>query len=138
MKHRRDARKGIAVAYLDNIFGPTSDRLNKAMNLATERQGMLMKNLANVNVPNYKREDMDFNLHLNEAMGADSDDFGNDIRRSQAQRNSDNSSIRLDGNNVDVEREVMSIAQTEHRFNALTEMTSRYFSGLKSVIREGR
>ena len=47
---RMDARKVTTVAYLDNIFGPTSERLNKAMNLATERQGMLMKNLANVNV----------------------------------------------------------------------------------------
>ena len=108
------------------------------MNLATERQGMLMKNLANVNVPNYKREDMDFNLHLNEAMGADADEVDAAFQRGRARNNSDDSSIRLDGNNVDLEREVMSIAETEHRFNALTEMTSRYFGGLKSVIREGR
>lgn len=126
------------MAYLDNIFGPTSDRLNKAMNLATERQGMLMKNLANVNVPNYKREDMDFNLQLQEAMGGEGDEIDRAFMRGKARNSSDDSSLRLDGNNVDVEREVMSIAETEHRFNALTEMTSRYFSGLKSVIREGR
>jgi flagellar basal-body rod protein FlgB len=58
--------------------------------------------------------------------------------RGKARNDNNDSSLRLDGNNVDVEREVMSIAETEHRFNALTEMTSRYFSGLKSVIREGR
>ena len=135
---RMDARKVTTVAYLDNIFGPTSDRLHKAMNLATERQGMLMKNLANVNVPNYKREDMDFNLQLQEAMGGEGDQIDQAFMRGKTRNSSDNSSIRTDGNNVDVEREVMSIAETEYRFNALTELTSRYFSGLKSVIREGK
>lgn len=126
------------MAYLENLFGPQADRLSRAMNLATERQGMLMKNLANVNVPNYKREDMDFNLHLNEAMGEDADDIDKAFARGRARDTNKESSIRLDGNNVDLEREVMSIAETEHRFNALTEMTSRYFGGLKSVIRDGR
>ena len=135
---RMDARKVTTVAYLDNIFGPTSERLNKAMNLATERQGMLMKNLANVNVPNYKREDMDFHLQLQDAMGGQGDEIDQAFMRGKARNDNNNSSLRLDGNTVDVEREVMSIAETEHRFNALTEMTSRYFSGLKSVIREGR
>ena len=49
----------------------------------------------------------------------------------------DNTSLRIDGNNVDMEYEVMSIANTETRYNTLTELTSRYFSGLKNVIREG-
>jgi len=97
-----------------------------------------MKNLANVNVPNYKREDMDFHLQLQDAMGGQGDEIDQAFMRGKARNDNNNSSLRLDGNNVDVEREVMSIAETEHRFNALTEMTSRYFSGLKSVIREGR
>ncbi|HWA82537.1 MAG TPA: hypothetical protein VG820_03825, partial [Fimbriimonadaceae bacterium] len=46
--------------------------------------------------------------------------------------------IRLDGNGVDLEKEVMSIAETEMRFQALTDMTSNYFSNLKNVIREGK
>lgn len=132
-----DARKR-TVAYLDNLFGPHADRLNRSLNLASERQSMLIKNLANVNVPNYKREDMDFNLQLNEAMNSENDEFDSAFANGRARKITDNSSIRLDGNNVDLEAEVMSVTETEHRFNALTEMTSRYFSGLKSVIREGR
>ena len=32
----------------------------------------------------------------------------------------------------------MSLAETELRYQALTDMTSGYFSGMKNVIREGK
>ena len=41
-------------------------------------------------------------------------------------------------NGVDLEKEVMSLAETELRYQALTDMTSGYFSGMKNVIREGK
>ena len=94
-----------------------------------------MKNLANVNTPGYKREDMDFSIMLDEKM----DEFDTMVaERSLKSKRSSESSLRPDKNNVDIEMEVMSIAETEARFNALTELTGRYFSGLKNVIREGR
>jgi flagellar basal-body rod protein FlgB len=94
-----------------------------------------MDNLANVNTPGYKRQDSDFHILLEDSM----DNFDEVVanRKIGAMRGS-KSSLRIDGNNVDMEYEVMSIANTETRYNTLTELTSRYFSGLKSVIREGR
>lgn len=50
----------------------------------------------------------------------------------------DEGSVRFDGSSVDMETEVMSLTETQMRYEMLSEMTSRYFSGLKSVIREGR
>jgi flagellar basal-body rod protein FlgB len=123
------------VAYLDNLFGPHAGNLNRALNKTSERQSLLMKNLANVNTPGYKREDMDFSIMLDEKM----DEFDTMVaERSLKSKRSSESSLRPDKNNVDLEMEVMSIAETEARFNALTELTGRYFSGLKNVIREGR
>jgi flagellar basal-body rod protein FlgB len=123
------------VAYLDNLFGPHAGNLNRALNKTSERQSLLMKNLANVNTPGYKREDMDFSIMLDEKM----DEFDKMVaERSLKSKRSSESSLRPDKNNVDLEMEVMSIAETEARFNALTELTGRYFSGLKNVIREGR
>ena len=60
------------------------------------------------------------------------------FREQKAQAASDQTSIRVDGNNVDLEHEVMGIAETELRYEALTDMTSNYFAGIKSAIREGR
>ncbi|MCE2766622.1 MAG: flagellar basal body rod protein FlgB [Armatimonadota bacterium] len=123
------------MAYLDNLFGPHAGNLNRALNKTSERQSLLMKNLANVNTPGYKREDMDFSIMLDEKM----DEFDTMVaERSLKSKRSSESSLRPDKNNVDLEMEVMSIAETEARFNALTELTGRYFSGLKNVIREGR
>lgn len=94
-----------------------------------------MNNLANVNTPGYKRQDSDFNILLEDSM----DNFDELVaKRSRGGHRESKSSLRLDGNNVDMEYEVMSIAVTENRYSTLTELTSRYFSGLKSVIREGR
>ena len=123
------------MAYLDNLFGPHAGNLNRALNKTSERQSLLMKNLANVNTPGYKREDMDFSIMLDDKM----DEFDTMVaERSLKSKRSSESSLRPDKNNVDLEMEVMSIAETEARFNALTELTGRYFSGLKNVIREGR
>jgi len=122
------------VSYLDNLFGPQADRLSRAMSKTAERQSLLVNNLANVNTPGYKRKDSDFNILLEDSM----DNFDQVVaNRTHGAMQAEKSSLRLDGNNVDMEYEVMSIAQTEARFNSLTELTARYFSGLKNVIRGG-
>ncbi len=122
------------MAYLDNLFGSQADRLNRTLNVTAERQGLLLHNLANVNTPGYKRQDCDFTIALDESMSS----FNPKSRKQMPNEvHTDNTSLRIDGNNVDMEYEVMSIANTETRYNTLTELTSRYFSGLKNVIREG-
>ena len=94
-----------------------------------------MNNLANVNTPGYKRQDSDFHIMLEDSM----DDFDRTVASKISGSSSSNrTSLRQDGNNVDMEYEVMSIANTETHYNTLTELTSRYFSGLNSVIREGK
>ena len=128
-------REETTVSYLNNLFGPQGDRLSRAMSKTAERQSLLVNNLANVNTPGYKRKDCDFNIMLEDSMG----NFDQVVAsRKHGAMQAEKSSLRLDGNNVDMEFEVMSIATTEARYNALAELTARYFSGLKNAIREGR
>ena len=123
------------MSYLDNLFGPEADQFNRALNATSQRQSLLMNNLANVNTPGYKRQDSDFHIMLEDSM----DDFDRTVASKISGSSSSNrTSLRQDGNNVDMEYEVMSIANTETHYNTLTELTSRYFSGLNSVIREGK
>ena len=90
------------MAYLDNLFGPHAGNLNRALNKTSERQSLLMKNLANVNTPGYKREDMDFSIMLDEKM----DEFDTMVaERSLKSKRSSESSLRPDKNNVDLEME---------------------------------
>lgn len=119
---------------LDRIFGNHSDNLKRAMDRTSQRFGLLAGNLASVNVPGYKRRDVDFGITLDQAqnkLGAPAADPSQQVR-------TDMGEVRVDGSSVDLEQEVGQIAHTEIRFQTLTEMTNRYFSGLKNVIREGK
>lgn len=121
---------------LKNLFNPHVNNLSSALERTRDRATMLTTNLANVNTPGYKRRDIDFGIELEQADKRQSklDDWN----RRRNDRDADATSIRVDGNNVDLEAEIAGLAETELRYQALTEMTNRYFSGLKNVIREGR
>ncbi len=125
------------MASLDNLFGPQIDNIQRAMRRATERHALLSGNLANVNTPGYKRKDVDFNITLEGEMSKGAATF-RDMQDQSAQRQADSTSGTADGNNVDLEHEVMSLAETELRFQTLARMTSKYFSNLNYAIREGK
>lgn len=116
---------------LDNLFGPHANNLARALDRTTQRHSLLTENLANVNTPGYKRKDIDFDITLEQEMNRASD------RTSDTPR-VESGSIRVDGSSVDLETEVASLAETELRYQMLTELTARYFGGLENVIREGR
>lgn len=117
---------------LDNLFSPHLNNLQHGLSRATERQSLLMTNLANVNVPGYKRKDLDFHIQLEQEMKGPSANADPGVIESG------NTSLRMDGNNVDLEKEVMSVSETELRYQALTDLTAGYFTNLKNAIREGR
>lgn len=123
---------------LDSLYSPNLDAVNSAMRLSTQRQSLLMANLANVNTPGYKRKDIDFNLSLDEAMGDPSGAQVRDMQDEDRQAQSDQTSLTSDGNNVDLEREVQGIAETQLRYTALAQIATNYFTDLKSAIREGK
>jgi flagellar basal-body rod protein FlgB len=120
---------------VDGIFSQSLPDLQNALSRTTQRQALLTSNVANVNVPGYKRKDIDFHSALQSQMGGQA---LADLQDAKAQAASDQVSLRPDGNNVDMEKEVTNMAETDLRYQALTEITSDYFSGLKSVIREGK
>lgn len=125
------------MAYIENLFSGRLSNLQNALDRTTQRHSLIADNLANVNTPGFKRRDMDFNIVLNAAMHPDKV-LDQSLRQQRAQEASDQTSLRLDGNNVDMEREVMSMSETELRYETLTQMTSGYFSELKNVIHEGK
>jgi flagellar basal-body rod protein FlgB len=122
---------------LDKIFSSHLPDLQSALSRTTQRQALLTDNIANINTPGYKRQDIDFHVALQNQIGGRTQ-AQIDLDDSRAQALSDQTSLRPDGNNVDMEREVTSMAQMDLRYQALTEMTSDYFTQMKSVIREGK
>ena len=122
---------------LEKLFTTQLNDIQNALGQTTLRQSLLTQNLANVNVPGYKRQDVDFHVALQNQLGGGTQ-AEMDQRNAAAQALSDATSLRSDGNNVDMEREVTGISETDLHYQALIAITTDYFSGLKSAIREGK
>lgn len=127
-----------------------SNILEKAVNAAWERNNTISQNLANVDTPNYKRKDVAFEEYLNAALdGSKLEGTVTDKRHIKINSNNideiepalvqDNSdtSMRLDGNNVDIDSEMAGLAKNTIQYNTLIQLINNNYSKIKSVISEG-
>ena len=114
------------------------------MTRTAQRQNLLVGNLANANTPGYKRKDVDFSVQLESAkhlaLRTTNPRHIDAIepRGFQGEEAEDDHSIMIDGNSVDLEKEVAALAETQLHFSALSQATKHYFQGLRDVIREGK
>lgn len=114
--------------------------LDSAANASVTRNSAIMNNIANVSTPNYKRQDVEFESYLKQAL---SDGGSLDDSMAQFDQNSiqpkiytDNSSLsyRKDGNNVDAETENAYLADNQIRYYALLDSMTQEFSRIKTVL----
>lgn len=122
---------------LDRLFPSQLGYLERSLDRASQRQTLLQTNLANANVPNYKRRDMDFDIALNDQMGGHSA-LGGVPGGPDGGIVTNENNVRVDGSSIDPEQETLGIAETELRYQTLTDLTSGWFSNMKNVIREGK
>lgn len=119
--------------------------LNKALDGLWLRQQSTMNNIANFSTPGYKSKFVDFESMLKNKIEAAADNSGkksdlvNEIIESGIiVDENDNQTLRLDGNNVDLEKENLDLVKSQFQYMyASAEMTS-YFSKLRAVISEGK
>ena len=124
----------------------------KTLDAAWLRNDVLSHNLANVDTPRYNRKDVDFESFMRSALTEDMDDLIVKRRHGfKMGKQSDLSSVkplvtedynsmsmRIDGNNVDVDAEMAQMAKNTIKYNTVTENINGKFSKLKHVISEGR
>ena len=129
------------------INDSTARHLEMALDLRYQRQQLLASNIANADTPNYKPMDLNFESALksverNEAgsMGLDRTDGTHlgaaaDSGHSQAdvvtRPDIENT---LDGNGVDLDREVSRFAENKAHYEVAVESTRRRFAILNYVI----
>jgi len=121
--------------------------LERALDQAAYRSQLLAQNIANVNTPNYKRVDLDFAKILQQAsQGPDLEMKATHQRHLRGSGGGptipptireNSTTMRVDGNNVDVEYEMAKIAENSMFYQALASSWRRGMSRLRMVI-EGR
>ena len=106
------------------------------------REQTIVNNLANVNTPEYKRKDVDFQSVLRRELGdmkyitLDSKVDHVDLDRLNVSTYYDhaNYSYRMDKNNVDVDTENVELASEKIRYDALTDCMTQEFSRLRTAM----
>jgi flagellar basal-body rod protein FlgB len=116
--------------------------LGTSLDATAKRGSIISNNIANVNTPNYKREDISFETELKNAFvnaeGNTVDSRVKNLNLSTLGQNvyTDYSelSYRSDGNNVDIDTENGILAKTQIKYNGLIELLNKDFDALQSVM----
>ena len=136
-----------------NSFTRSVDLLHRAMDVSSLRYNVTANNLANAEVPNFKRTSVNFESELKRALESEEnskDDFQmlrTDERHlsSSTPRNYQDveprrvldyaTTAKANGNNVDAETEAMEILKIQLNYQLLTQMQSFQFSQMKTVLK---
>lgn len=117
--------------------------LNKAADASWLRNETIANNIANQSTPGYKRQDVDFEGALKQALmsasGTSMDAKVSNIRTNalDVDTYTDHAgfSYRMDGNNVDPDTEFVELASNQIRYQALIDSINQEFTDLKSVMK---
>jgi len=128
---------------------PRINILSQALTGLAQRQQAIAGNIANVDTPGYKRQDVNFETQLRAELGLTTgvplattsplDMAGSGVTpglldTAGGSNGSPNPTQRNDGNNVDIDYEMTQLSQTTLQYETLTQATQTSFSTLNSIV----
>lgn len=122
---------------IDPVFQSDNYQLaRKFMDMVSLRQEAIASNMANSETPGYRRIDVapDFERQLKDRVAAGSADRGLNTLRPVLAEDATARSVRPDGNNVEIERELMAMNRNSVEFDFLGEVVSHDLRQLKLAI----
>ena len=109
--------------------------LSKLLDLTATKNKVLANNIANVNTPGYKKSEVSFEKELLKAVESKNINKITDLQESLTL--SKDKSTRKDGNNVDLDQELVTFYQMSDKHNIYLEILSKKFKSMIAAI-EGR
>ncbi|MCD6139066.1 MAG: flagellar basal body rod protein FlgB [Deltaproteobacteria bacterium] len=130
---------------LKSLFGKTFNAIEQSLDLAKMRHGLIASNIANLNTPNYRTKDIDFNKILRDVLSRRSVEL---VRTNSLHFPTEKSQIESceifseepfgsSGGSVDIDNEMTKLAENNLRYQTGVELLLRKFSTLKHTIAEG-
>ncbi len=112
----------------------------------SQRQQAISSNIANIDTPGYQATDVAFETELRRSMGGRAEGLATTdprhiptgaTRRGQPGTPSSQllTSQRLDGNNVDIDQEMVKLAETQMRYQAAASALNTKLNTIRNVIR---
>jgi flagellar basal-body rod protein FlgB len=122
--------------------------MEKFLDLAVQRQGLIASNVANLDTPGYKTVDLNFQEELQAATASST--LGSGVtnarhipltpagRPTGSAQQVQGLTMRNDLNNVNIDREMGALSSNAMRFSMVAQMLLGKFRTLKAAIQEGR
>jgi len=134
---------------ISSIIGTSSDSYNlikEGIKASTVRGKVISNNIANINTKNYKRFDVIFEDNINKnkesslSMKTTKDRhlIGSNATGDINVKKDETTSMRTDGNNVDLEVEKVNQAANTLKYNALIQQANGKLSNIKYIIAGGK
>jgi flagellar basal-body rod protein FlgB len=136
---------------LDSAFMKTQDILHRSMSVSVIRQEIIADNIANADTPHFKRREVAFESELNRALQSyDPNPFPaamTNRRHIPFYRPKDYREVepivyldyvttyRNDGNNVDIDREMVDARRNAMLYTAMARRTSDNYQLLSMILR---
>ncbi|MEW6181650.1 MAG: flagellar basal body rod protein FlgB [Bacillota bacterium] len=126
---------------------PVKSALSKTLDAAALRQRVMADNIANADTPGFKKSVVHFEEALTKALGGNSlplkktnprhisDDLLTVTPRTEQIKTT---SLRADGNNVDVDEEMVNLVANTMKYQGAIRFLSDKYAGLRYVISGGR
>ena len=138
-----------------NTFTRSVDLLHRAMDVSSLRYQVSANNIANAEVPGYKRQVVNFESELKRAFASEADsgdrmqltrtdsrhialEWPYDWRTVEPRRVTDwTTTEKANGNNVNAEDEAMNVLKTQMQYRLLTQLQSFEFGQVKTALSRG-
>jgi len=111
---------------------PILQLLQGYLKVTSDRQQVVAANMANVDTPGYHTKDINFQTAMKHAMKE-----GNDVRFENVSSEVEGLPERPDGNNVNIDRESMLMAQTQLQYQMGVQLIKAEFHRLLTAIKDG-
>lgn len=122
---------------------PTTALLVYYLDTQSLRAQVVSSNVANADTPGYRAKELDFSDYLKQAaMDAMAPGNANPLSRASAIGprliEQDGAAVGIDGNTVDVGREMATLAQAGMQYMTGVQLLQSHMRTLRTAIREGR
>ncbi|MDR1108147.1 MAG: flagellar basal body rod protein FlgB [Spirochaetaceae bacterium] len=137
---------------IENNFTKTVDMVHRAMDVNILRRSVIANNLANAEVPNFKRSEVNFESELKRVLETEKNKPAlelaltdpkhipnwreRDYREVEPRRVLDYvSTSKNNGNNVDAEQEIMAALENQMMYTLMAQAQTFEFSQINMVLR---
>jgi flagellar basal-body rod protein FlgB len=123
------------------LFSKTIDLLSGMLDYRAARHKVIVSNIANLDTPNFKPQELTFTASLAEAAASGQ---AATLTRTHKKHLSPGSAreapfqVHQAGDKVEIDREMTNLAENNLMYNSTVELLSRKFKGIDTALREIR